>query len=191
VTGVANLNAEVGPKRLELLHAMVPAATTLAVLVDPTVPALVDAFTRPIQAAAGTLEVTLHVLHASAEEDFERVFAEMTRLRAGGLVIGPGTLFAARGEQIGALAFRHAVPAVFQYRPFVAAGGLMSYGASEIEYYRLVGLYVGEILKGAKPGDLPVQQSSKVELIINLKTAKALGLAVPLPLLASADEVIE
>jgi putative ABC transport system substrate-binding protein len=191
LTGVTNLNAEVGPKRLELLHELLPAATIIAVLVDPTSPALAEAFLRELQAAAHALGVQLHVLHASTEGDFDTVFATLLQLRASALIIGPGTFFAARGEQLAALAVRHAVPTIFQYRPFAAAGGLLSYGSSETDYYRLVGLYAGRILKGEKPADLPVQQSTKVELIINLKTARALSLTVPLPLLGRADEVIE
>ena len=191
LTGVTNLNAEVGPKRLELLHELLPAATIIAVLVDPTSPALAEAFLRELQAAAHALGVQLHVLHASTEGDFDTVFATLLQLRASALIIGPGTFFAARGEQLAALAVRHAVPTIFQYRPFAAAGGLLSYGSSETDYYRLVGLYAGRILKGEKPADLPVQQATKVELIINLKTARALSLTVPLPLLGRADEVIE
>jgi putative ABC transport system substrate-binding protein len=191
LTGVTNLNAEVGPKRLELLHELLPAATIIAVLVDPTSPALAEAFLRELQAAAHALGVQLHVLHASTEGDFDTVFATLLQLRASALIIGPGTFFAARGEQLAALAVRHAVPTIFQYRPFAAAGGLLSYGSSETDYYRLVGLYAGRILKGEKPADLPVQQATKVELIINLKAARALSLTVPLPLLGRADEVIE
>jgi putative ABC transport system substrate-binding protein len=146
---------------------------------------------RELQAAAHALGVQLHVLHASTEGDFDTVFATLLQLRASALIIGPGTFFAARGEQLAALAVRHAVPTIFQYRPFAAAGGLLSYGSSETDYYRLVGLYAGRILKGEKPADLPVQQATKVELIINLKAARALSLTVPLPLLGRADEVIE
>jgi putative tryptophan/tyrosine transport system substrate-binding protein len=191
LTGVTNLNIEVGPKRLELAHALVPAATIIALLVNPASPALAESYARDLQAAARTLGLQLQVLHASAERDFDTVFASLARLRAGALVIGPDTFFYARSEQLAALALRHAVPTIFQYRAFAAAGGLMSYGSSNTEFYRLVGIYAGKILKGEKPGDLPVQQSTKVELIINLKTAKALGLTVPLTLLGRADEVIE
>ena len=191
LTGVTNLNIEVGPKRLELAHALVPAATIIALLVNPTSAALAETYSRDLQAAARTLGLQLHVLHASTERDFDTVFATLVQLRAGALVIGPDTFFYARSEQLAALALRHAVPTIFQYRAFAAAGGLMSYGSSNTEFYRLVGIYAGRILKGEKPGDLPVQQSTKVELIINLKTAKALGLTVPLTLLGRADEVIE
>ena len=191
LTGVTNLNVEVGPKRLELLHELLPAATTIAMLVNPTSPSTAEPSSRTLQVAARTLGLQLHVLHASTERDFDTVFATLVQLRAAGLVIMPDTLFLAHSEQLGALTVSHAVPTVYAYRPFAAAGGLMSYGSDETEYYRLVGIYVGRILKGEKPADLPVQQSTKVELIINLKTAKALGITVPLPLSGRADEVIE
>ena len=191
LTGVTNLNVEVGPKRLELLHELLPAATTFAMLVNPTSPSTAEPSSRTLQVAARTLGLQLHVLHTSTERDFDTVFATLVQLRAGGLVIMPDTLFLAHSEQLGALTVRHAVPTVYAYRPFAAAGGLMSYGSDETEYYRLVGIYVGRILKGEKPADLPVQQSTKVELIINLKTAKALSITVPLPLSGRADEVIE
>jgi putative tryptophan/tyrosine transport system substrate-binding protein len=191
VTGVTNLNVEVGPKRLELLHELLPSVTVIAVLVNPASPAIAELFLRSMQAAAHTLGLKLHVLHASTERDFDTAFATLVQVRAGALVISPEILYNARIEQLAALTVRHAVPAIYQYRQFVAAGGLLSYGSDEREYYRQVGSYVGRILKGEKPGDLPVQQATKVELIINLKTAKALGLDVPDSLLARADEVIE
>jgi putative ABC transport system substrate-binding protein len=191
LTGVTNLNEELGPKRLELLHELLPRATIFAVLVDPTSPDLAKGFSRNLQAAAGALGLQLHVLQASTESDFDKVFATLVQLRAGGLVIMPDVFFNARSEKLAALTVRYAVPSVFLYREFAAAGGLMSYGGSETEYYRLVGTYAGRVLKGDKPADLPVQQSTKVELIINLRTAKALGLTIPLPLLGRADEVIE
>jgi putative tryptophan/tyrosine transport system substrate-binding protein len=191
LTGVTNLNIEVGPKRLELAHALVPTATIIALLVNPTSPTLAETYSRDLQAAALTLGLQLHVLHASTERDFDTVFATLVQLRAGALVIGPDTFFYARSEKLAALTVRHAIPTIFTSREFAAAGGLMSYGSSSTEFYRLVGIYAGRILKGEKPGDLPVQQSTKVELIINLKTAKALGLTVPLTLLGRADEVIE
>ena len=191
LTGVTNLNVEVGPKRLELLHELLPAATTIAMLVNPTSPSTAEPSSRTLQVAARTLGLQLHVLHASTERDFDTVFATLVQLRAAGLVIMPDTLFLAHSEQLGALTVSHAVPTVYAYRPFAAAGGLMSYGSDETEYYRLVGIYVGRILKDEKPADLPVQQSTKVELIINLKTAKALGLTVPPSMLDLADEVIE
>jgi putative ABC transport system substrate-binding protein len=188
LTGVTNLNVEVGQKRLELLREMLPAATNIAVLVNPSAPAVTEQFLSGLQAAASALGMQLHVLHASTDRDLDAVFAT---LRADALVIGPYLFFNSRMEQLGALSLRHAVPAIFTYRPFVAAGGLLSYGANETESYHLLGIYTGKILKGANPGDLPVQRSTKVELIINLKTAKALGIAVPLALSGRADEVIE
>jgi putative ABC transport system substrate-binding protein len=191
LTGVTNLNIEVGPKRLELLHELMPAATSIAILVNPSSPTVTEQFMRELQVAAPALGKQLHVLHANADRDLDTVFAALGQLRADGLVIGPYLFFNSRTEQLGALSLRHAVPAIFQYRRFVAAGGLMSYGANETETYRLVGIYTGKILKGEKPSDLPVQRSTKVELLINLKTARALGITVPLPLLGRADEVIE
>jgi putative tryptophan/tyrosine transport system substrate-binding protein len=191
LTGVTNLNVEVGQKRLELLRELLPAATIIAVLVNPSAPAITEQFMRAVQAAAPALGMQLHVLHASTDRDLDTVFADLGQLRADALVIGPYLFFNSRKEQLGALSLSHGVPAIFIYREFVAAGGLMSYGANEAESYRLVGIYTGKILKGANPGDLPVQRSTKVELIINLKTAKALGIAVPLALSGRADELIE
>ncbi len=191
VTGVTNMNVEVALKRLELLRELIPTATNVVVLVNPTNPALTEQFLRDLQTAAPHLGVQLHVLHASTERDFDRVFSTLGQLRADALVIGPDQLFSFTAERLAALALRHAIPAIYLYRPFVRAGGLMSYGADETESHRLFGICAGKILHGEKPGDLPVQRSTKVELIINLKTAKALGLTVPLSLLGRADEVIE
>jgi putative ABC transport system substrate-binding protein len=191
LTGVTNLNVEIAPKRLEVLHALLPTATDFAVLVDPTGPALSEPFVREVQAAAHSLGLRLHVLNASTERDFDSVFARLLELKAAALIIGPSTFFVGRGEQFATLANRYKVPTIYQYRPFAAAGGLMSYGSDETEYYHQVGSYTGRILKGEKPAQLPVQQSTKIELIINLKTAKALGIDVPLSLLGRADEVIE
>jgi putative ABC transport system substrate-binding protein len=190
ITGVSILNVELGPKRLELLHELLPMATIVALLVNPTNPNA-EIQSRELQAAARTLGLELHVLHASAQRDFEPVLASLAQTRAGALLIGPDTFFVSQFEQLGALALRHAVPTISQYREFAVAGGLMSYGGRLDEPVRLAGLYAGRILKGEKPADLPVQQSTKVELVINLKTAKALGITFPLALLTRADEVIE
>jgi putative ABC transport system substrate-binding protein len=191
VTGVTDLNVEVGPKRVELLRELLPAATSVALLVNPSNPRIAEPLSRSTQAAARLLGLQLHVLQASSERDLETVFDDLVQMRAGGLVISSDALFQARTEQLAALAARHAIPTVFQFREFVAAGGLMSYGASVTDQYRQMGVYAGRILKGEKPADLPVLQSSKVELIINLKAANSLGLEVPQTLLARAEEVIE
>ena len=191
ITGVSILDVGLGPKRLQLLHELVPAATDIAVLVNPTDPARAETTLKELQAAAHTLGLQLHVLQASTDRDFEGVFARLAELRAGGLVIGGEPFFNTRSEQLGALTVRHTVPTIYQLRPFAAAGGLVSYGASLTDAYRLVGVYAGRILTGEKPADFPVQQATKVEMIINLKTAKLLGLTVPLSLLGRADEVIE
>jgi putative ABC transport system substrate-binding protein len=183
LTGVTSLGVELAPKQLELLHELIPAATIVALLVNPTTP-LAEPVARAAQdLAARTLGLQLHVLHASTERDLDRAFAAVLELRAGGLVIGTDAFFNSHAEQLGALAARHRVPAIAQYREFVSAG--------VAELCRLVGVYSGRILKGEKPADLPVQQSTTAELIINLKTARALGLTIPMPLLGRADEVIE
>lgn len=191
LTGVTNLGVEVAPKRLQLLHELLPAATTIAVLVNPANPALAEPFLRALQPVARSLGVQLNILNASSDRDLDKVFGTLGQQRAGALLIMPDVFFTTRAEQLAALSLRYAVPAIYEYRPFAAAGGLVSYGPDEVEYYRLVGIYAGKILKGEKPGNLPVVQSTKVELIINLKTAKALGLKVPQPLIGRADEVIE
>jgi len=191
VTGVTSLNLEVVPKRLELLRELLPSATNFALLIDPAVPDLAEPTARLSEAAARAAGLQLQVLRASSESDFHAVFATLIRLHMSALVIAPDNLFTAHSEQLAELTVRHALPAVYQFRRFVTAGGLMSYGSSETEYYRLIGAYAGKILKGEKPADLPIQQSTKLELIINLKTAKALGLEIPPTLLARADELIE
>jgi putative ABC transport system substrate-binding protein len=191
LTGTTTLTLEVGQKWLQLLHEMVPTATTFALLVNPTSPNLAEAQSLDLQKAARALGLQIHSLQASTDQDFDTVFATLVKLRAGGLVISSDSFFFTRSEQLAALAARHAVPAIFGFREFAAAGGLMSYGASVTDQHRTLGVYTGRILKGEKPSDLPVQQATKVELIINLKTAKALGLEVPPMLLARADEVIE
>jgi ABC-type uncharacterized transport system substrate-binding protein len=190
LTGVALLNIEIGPKRLELIHELVPAARVVALLSNPANPNS-ERQSRSIEAAAHSLGLQLHVLHASSERDLDAAFATLAQLRAGALIIGADAFFINQSEQLGALALRHAVPAIALYREFVAAGGLMSYGGDLADAYRLMGVYAGRVLKGEKPADLPVQQETKFALIISLKTAKALGLTVPLPLLGRADEVIE
>jgi putative tryptophan/tyrosine transport system substrate-binding protein len=190
VTGVSILNVEVAPKRLELLREVLPAASVMGLLLNPTNPNA-EAIARSLQAAAVTLGLKLHVLHASAEGDLDRAVASVRQVQAMALVIGSDPFFTTRSQQLAAFTMRHAIPAIYQYREFTAAGGLMSYGGSLTDSYRLAGVYAGRILAGAKPADLPVQQSTKVELIINLKSARTLGLTVPLSLLGRADEVIE
>ena len=191
VTGVTSLNLEVGPKRLEFLHELVPTATIMAALVNPTNPTNAEILSRDLQATARLIGLQLHLLHASSDADIDAVFTTLTELRAAGLVIGTDALFTSRDEKLAALGLRYRIPTIYQWREFVAAGGLMSYGGSFADSYRLAGVYTGRILKGEKPADLPVQQATKLELFINIKTAKALGLEVPATLLARADEVIE
>ena len=191
VTGVTQLNVEVAPKRLELLHEVLPTATVLALLINPANPAVAEPQSKEMLSAAHALGVDLRVLNASTERDFDAVFESLRELKAGGLVIEADPFFISRNDLLAGLAVRHNVPAIFQFREFAAAGGLMSYGGSLLEAYRLAGVYTGRILKGEKPAGLPVQQATKVDLVINLKTAKALGLNIPSPLIGRADEVIE
>jgi putative ABC transport system substrate-binding protein len=192
VTGVTQTNLEVAPKRLEILHELLPAATVMAFLVDPSDPAVAETSVTQMTTAAGTLGLKLHVLNASSESDFDAVFAKLSQLGASALVISAGTaIFASRSGRLGALATEHGVPSVGANRGFIRGGGLMSYGADIIESYRLTGGYVGRILKGEKAAELPVQQATKIELMINLKAAKKLGITVPLTLLGRAEEVIE
>jgi putative ABC transport system substrate-binding protein len=169
---------------------MAPNAAVMATLANPTNPGSETA-TKEAQEAARALGLQLHILHASAEPDFDAVFAALAQLRAGGLMISADAVFISGRAQLTALALRHAIPTISQFREFAAAGGLMSYGGDNTDAYRLAGFYAGRILKGEKPADLPVQQATKIELVINLKTAKALGLAVPITLLGRADAVIE
>ena len=190
VTGVTSLNVEVGPKRLELLHELVPRAIIVALLVNPDNPNA-GTLARDLGAVARGLGLQLHVLRARAERDLDTVFATLRQLRAGALVIGTDAFFTSEVEQLAALSVRHGLPAVYQNREFVMAGGLISYGGSLTELYQRVGTYTGRILKGERPAELPVQQATKIEMIINLKTAKTLGITVSLPLLGRADEVIE
>ena len=190
LTGISGLSVELVPKRLELLHELVPAASTFALLVNPTNPNSTRQ-TREVQAAAHSLGLELHILHASNQQEFATAFAELARVKAGALVVGADGFFIRRISELAMLTARHRVPAIFQDREFAVAGGLASYGASYTDAYHLFGTYAGRLLKGEKPAELPVQQATKVELVINMKTAKALGLGVSLPLLGRADEVIE
>jgi putative ABC transport system substrate-binding protein len=191
ITGIAFLDVELGPKRLELLHELVPAARSIAVLINPSDPSRADATMKQLQQAARVLGLQIQVLYANSDHEIEMIFAGWLQLGAGGLVIGGEPFFNSRSQQLGGLSVRHAVPAIYQLREFAAAGGLASYGGSITDAYRLVGVYTGRVLKGERPADLPVQQATKVEMVLNLKTAKGLGLTVPLPLLGRADEVIE
>jgi putative ABC transport system substrate-binding protein len=191
VTGVVSLNREIMPKRLQLLHELVPTASVMALLVNPANPTFAETNTKDLQAAAHNFGLELHVLNASTERDFDAVFTKLIQLRASGLVISGDPYFNSRPTLLGGLCAKHAVPAIFEFREFAAAGGLASYGPHLADTYRLAGIYVARILKGEKPADLPVQQVTQVELMINLKTAKALGLNVPNTLIGRADEVIE
>jgi putative ABC transport system substrate-binding protein len=190
VTGVTLLSVELGPKLLELAHEVVPTATVMALLVNPTSP-LAETLSGETRAAARTLGLQLHVLQASTEQEFDTVAAALVGLRVGALMIGPDVLFTNGSDKLAALMLRHTLAAIYPVREFAVAGGLISYGPSIAETWRLMGVYTGRILKGEKPADLPVQQVTKVDLVINLKTAKALGITIPLTLLARADEVIE
>ena len=190
LTGVTQLGEEATPKRLELLRELLPTARVMVLLINPA-EALYESQVRASLAAAKTLGLELHVLNASIERDFDAAFEKLTELRAGGLTIGGSAFFTGHIEQLAALTVRHRIPAIYQRREFAAAGGLMSYGTDIGETHRLVGTYTGRVLKGEKPADLPVQQATKVELYVNLKTAKALGITVPISLLGRANEVIE
>ena len=191
VTGATSLNVEVGPKRLELLQELVPGARNVGLLVNPTNPRLAEAQSRDCEAAARSYGVQIHVLRASSESEFEPDFAALAPLGAKALVIGNDALFLSESRRLAALAIHYAMPTIHQSRAFAAAGGLASYGGSVGEAHRNARVYAGRILKGERPADLPVVQSTKIELTVNLRTAKALGLAVPELLLARADEVIE
>lgn len=191
LTGVTTLNHGLVAKRVQLLHEVVPGTNSIAVLINPTSPTLTKISIEDAQAAARSLGLELHMLNASTERDFDLVFANLIQLRAAGLVIGTDTFFSSRLEQLAALSVRHAVPTIYHFREFAAAGGLIAYGGSLAEAFRGTGVYTGRILKGEKPANLPVQQVTRVELYINLKTAKALGLDIPLPLIGRADELIE
>jgi putative ABC transport system substrate-binding protein len=191
ITGVTNINTELASKRLELLRELVPTANIVALLVNPTSPEITATVSRDLQTTARTLGLQLHILNASTERDFDTVFATLVQLRVGALVIAPDAFFISHSEKLGALTLHHAVPAITQFRQFAAGGGLISYGGNFMETARQVGVYTGRVLKGEKPANLPVQQPMKVELVINLKTAKTLGVTVPQSVQNRADEVIE
>jgi len=184
------LGTELVQKQLEMLHQLVPGATIVAALVNPTFPAS-DSQSRDLREGGSKLGLQVHILYASAERDLDTAFARMLELRAGALVVGPDPFFFSRRDLIAELATRHAMPTIYYLREFAAAGGLMSYGVSVADGYRLVGVYVGKILKGEQPSSLPVQESTKFELVINLKTARALNLEISRDLLLIANEVIE
>jgi putative tryptophan/tyrosine transport system substrate-binding protein len=190
ITGITNLTAEMGGKRLQLLHELVPQAVMIGSLWNPSSPTI-EQDTRGLQAAAHALGLELRIEKGSTDQELDAAFASLAQARTGGLFIWADAYFTAHSQQLAALSVRYRLPAIYQFREFAAAGGLMSYGGSITDAHRLLGVYAGRILKGEKPADLPVQQSTKVELFINLKTAKALGVAVPSSLLATADEVIE
>jgi putative tryptophan/tyrosine transport system substrate-binding protein len=190
ITGVVNLNVELGPKRLQLLHELVPTATIFALMVNPNNPYTASSITD-LEAAAAAIGRSIEVLTASTDREIDAVFASLIQNRADALLVSPDNLFSNRRVQITTLSARHAIPAIYAYREDAQAGGLMSYGADIPREYREVGIYVGRILKGEKPGDLPVLQPTKFEFVINLKTAKALGLTIPETLLATADQLIE
>jgi putative ABC transport system substrate-binding protein len=190
VTGVTFLTNELAAKRLELLHELIPQAMTVAYLAPPPSETTRE-MVRDTLAAAGVLERQIVVVEVRSEGDFEPAFTTFAERRAGALIVAPSQLFDSNRDKLVALAARHKLPAIYQAREFVLEGGLMSYGANYADSFRLGGLYVGQILKGEKPADLPFQQATKVDLVINLKTAKSLGLEVPLSLMIRADEMIE
>ena len=190
ITGVSILNVELIPKRIELISELVPEARIIAVLVNPN-NAGTEPMIRDVPEAARAKGVQLPILKASTQSEIDTAFTSLDQLHAGALVVAPDPFFGTRHDQLLALASRHAIPAIYAWREFVTAGGLISYGTSLAVAYRQVGIYAGKILKGAKPADLPVQQPTVFELVVNLKTAKALGLTIPPSILARADEVIE
>jgi putative ABC transport system substrate-binding protein len=190
LTGVSFVADELTAKRLALLSELVPRAAVIALLINPN-NATAERVIRDVQEAARTNGLQLHVLKASSEREIDSAFASLVQLHADALVVGADPFLSTRREQLVTLASRHAVPAIYAWREFAAIGGLISYGSSLTAAFRLAGAYAGKILKGSKPADLPVEQPTKYELVINLKTAKALGITVPPTLLASADEVIE
>lgn len=191
LTGMTNLASEAGPKRLELLHELLPTATNIAVLVNPASRALAEPQTQALQSAAQKLGLQLQLLNATTEGEIDAAFVAIAQQHADGLVIATDTFFNVRRQQLAALALRYSLPTVYQYRDFAAAGGLMSYGTNLTEMFYQIGVYIGRVLNGEKPAELPVQEATKVELVINLKTAKALNLDVPLTLQQRANELIE
>jgi putative tryptophan/tyrosine transport system substrate-binding protein len=190
VTGVSSLSVEVTPKRLEFLHELIPTADSFAVVINPTSPTA-NSQSRILEEFAGAQGLRIHVLQARSEQEVDAVLATLPRLQVAGLVFASDTMFGTHGEPLAALTVRHAVPAIHQSRDFTIAGGLMSYGGSFFESHRQAGIYTGRIIKGDQPSDLPVQQVTKLEFFINLKTAKTLGMTFPLSLLGRADQVIE
>jgi putative ABC transport system substrate-binding protein len=191
VTGISQLNVEIGPKRLELAHELMPDATALGLLINPSDPLRAGDLLKDAEAAAAPLGLRLHVLRATTDAELDTAIADFGRLKRGVLVIGPDALFNSKSSLLADLTLRYAVPAIYQYDEFASAGGLISYGGSIKEAYRWAGIYTGRILKGAKPAELPVQRTTAVELIVNLRTARALGITVPLSLLGRADQIIE
>jgi len=191
VTGITSLNTEVASKRLELLHELVPKASTIALLVNPANPELARVNSTDMEAAARKLALQILVLNASSNHEIDEAFTALVQQGIAALVIAPDPLFNSRSEQLAALVLRHALPAISAHREFTVAGGLFSYGTSLEDIYSQLGIYTAKVLKGEKPAELPVSQSTKVELIINLRTAKLLGVSFPLAVLGRADEVIE
>jgi putative tryptophan/tyrosine transport system substrate-binding protein len=190
ITGITQITVLLDPKRLEVLHELMPGITLVAVLRNPN-NANAQTQVQGLQAAARTLGIELRFVSAATEYEIDAAFATLAEMRIGALVVASDPFFNGRRQQIVAQATRLAVPAIFHQREFALDGGLMSYGTSITDMYRQAGIYTGRILRGEKPADLPVQQSSKVEFVVNLKTAKTLGLSFPLPLIGRADEVIE
>ncbi len=191
VTGVTQTNVEMTPKRLQILHELLPTARVMALLVNPANEATTETTTREVLAAARTLGIEVHVLNAKVPRDIEAAFTKAIELRAGGMVVSGGPFFFSQSENLAARCLQHKLPTIYQFHRFTAAGGLMSYGSEITEAYRLAGVYTGRVLKGERPADLPVQQATKVEFVVNLRTAKVLGLTVPNTLIGRADEVIE
>jgi ABC-type uncharacterized transport system substrate-binding protein len=190
ITGFTNLNIELGPKRLELLHELVPAVSTIGLLINSAA-RNAESTVQILPPVARRLGLAMPVLHASTDADIAKTFSSLSEMRVGALLISGDNFYNSRSAKLGELSMRHAIPAIFQTRDFVAGGGLVSYGTSNLDPYRQAGEYIGRILKGEKPADLPVLQPTKFELVINLKAAKALGLTIPQTLLATADEVTE